>query len=135
MLKIFILNKSNCKKNQFIKYFFVSGISFIVDFSIFFFFVNYLDVHYLIANVLAFLFGLTTNYILSVNFVFTNRKINHKMKEYILFANIGIIGLLINQVTLFVCIEKFEESLVVSKILSTIIVFLWNFSARKILLF
>lgn len=135
MIKKIITQKSHSKKNQFIKYFFAGGCAFILDFTTFIFLAQYLKIDYLISNTFAFLFGLTLNYILSIKFIFPNRKIKNIKKEYILFGIIGIIGLLLNQFLLYTCIETMEQSLVFSKIFATALVFIWNFAARKIVLF
>ncbi len=99
------------------------------------FLTEYLGMHYLISNIFAFVGGLLTNYLLSLLWVFNNRKIKTKNKEFIIFSIIGIIGLLMSQICLYVFIDLLGMTAVYAKIYATLITFIWNFFARKIILF
>ena len=96
---------------------------------------EYFGIYYLVSNIFAFLSGLIVNYILSLVWVFDNRKIKKKRKELIIFTIIGLIGLIFNQLCLYSMIDIIGANIVFSKIISTAIVFVWNFGARKIILF
>jgi len=52
-----------------------------------------------------------------------------------IFALVGGIGLGLNEVFLWLFTEMFAYHYLVSKLFSTGFVYLWNFAARKILLF
>jgi putative flippase GtrA len=83
----------------------------------------------------AFLLGLIINYLLSIKWVFDKRNINKKSVEFVIFALVGIVGLLLNQVFIWFFTEIINLYYMLSKIISSGIVFLWNFSLRKYLLF
>ncbi len=135
MIKKILIFKSDNIYIQLFRYFFVGGFAFIIDFSVFLFFVEYVQVHYLIANVIAFLAGLLTNYLLSLWWVFNNRKIKVKSKELFIFIIIGVIGLFLSQFLLYIFIDILHSVITYAKIYTTLITFAWNFVARKIILF
>ena len=131
----FFVQKSNNFFVQFVRYFFVGGISFLVNFGMLAFFTEICGIHYIISNTLAFLLGLLTNYFLSILWVFTNSNLKKREVEFIIFAVIGIIGLGIDNFMLWFCTEKLEIYYLLSKIISAAVGLLWNFLARKFLLF
>lgn len=117
---------------QFIKYFGVGLIAAIINILSLYLLSSILKINYIIANIIAFTLGLITNYILSKKFVFKSDKIN-KVLEFIIYGIIGIIGLGIDTLFLWLFTEKFKIYYMISKIISTGITFIWNFLARKLL--
>lgn len=127
--------KTNSTLIQLIRYTFVGGIAFIADFATLLLLTEYLNFHYLVSAGIAFLFGLSINYLLSVNWVFVKRSYNNRYLEFLLFMCIGVIGLGINELLLWIFTDVFSIYYLVSKLITAIFVYLWNFFARKILLF
>jgi len=132
--------------HQFIRYLVVGGLAFLVDFSIYFILIQmpFFRHYYLLAGSLSFLGGLVTNYYLSIHWVFGRRKVPGAYKEFILFSVIGVLGLLFNLFFLWLFTDyvfsmitdwEKENILVASKIMTTGLVLIWNFVARKIILF
>jgi len=120
---------------QLIRYTFVGGIAFIVDFSTLFFLTHYGSFHYLLSAAIGFTFGLFINYFLSILWIFKNSTFKSRQLEFLLFTTIGIIGLGINQLSIWSLTYLLETHYLFSKLITTIVVYLWNFSARKYLLF
>tara|TARA_B100000959_G_C14770697_1_gene537354 strand:- start:204 stop:653 length:450 start_codon:yes stop_codon:yes gene_type:complete len=120
---------------QLIRYTVVGGVSFLVDFGTLAFCTEYFGIHYLVSAIIGFTLGLTTNYILSIVWVFHHRAISNKLFELLFFIIIGLIGLGFNELFIWILTDKVELHYLVSKIITTIIVYLWNFFARKYLLF
>lgn len=118
---------------QFFRYIFVGGIAAVVNIGSLFILTDISKVYYIISNILAFILGLFVNYILSKIFVFSQEKVKSKTKELITYAVIGIIGLGIDTLFMFIFTSVFSIYYLVSKILSTAITFLWNFCARKLM--
>ena len=80
---------------QFFRYCFVGGIATIVDWGTLYC-VEKIGVHYMIAAVIAFVFGLICNYGLSKFMVFNGSETKLSAKnEFFAYAIIGVIGLLI----------------------------------------
>lgn len=120
---------------QFGKYFIVGGIAFVVDAGLLWVLTEYMKVHYVLSATLSFTAGLITNYFLSVIWVFIDRKYRSRMTEFFIFSIIGMIGLAINDFFLFLITEIVGIHYMISKMVIVLIVFLWNFFARKYILF
>jgi putative flippase GtrA len=121
--------------NEFNRYIVAGGIAFGVDFSALVFFKETLNIHYLWASGWAFILGAITAYILNIKWVFSIRRFNRKRVEFSLFLLIGVIGLLLNQLGMYLFVSFFAVNYVMAKIFTTIIVFLVNFISRKLILF
>ncbi len=121
--------------HEFIRYFVASAIALAVDFSALWILTSVFLVPYLVSGSLAFTLGLVVIYILSTQWVFTRRSMQNKKLEFLLFASIGIVGLTANHFILWFFTEVVDLFYIVSKVVSVGVVFLWNFSARKLFLF
>lgn len=113
------------------RYGIISVVALAVDFGLLMFLNYSLHVNYLIAATISFLAGLVVNYLLSHNRVFTDPKITSKSMNFIAFGSIGVIGLLFNNVIMWVSHDITHLSVAISKIIAVVIVFFWNFLARR----
>lgn len=135
MIEKLLKNQTDNTLIQLFRYTFVGGVAFIVDFSLLFIFTDFFGIYYLISAALAFLLGLTTNYILSIVWVFNKRTLKNRWLEFGIFSSIGIIGLGFNEFIIWFFTEHVHFHYLQSKIVSTVFVYLWNFFARKFILF
>ena len=132
---------------QIFKFIIVGGISFIIDFVIYTVMCNILQIHYIIAGITGFIISVVANYILSMRFVFESKEDMRKDKEFVIFVVLSLIGMLINSVILYICIDLIyrywywlKEMIsvklmnVIAKIIATGIVMVYNFITRKIFL-
>jgi len=113
----------------------VGGVAFLIDILILWILTRFFRVHYLISAVCGFSVGVIVNYLMSINWVFTDRSLNSKGIEFTLFSLIGIVGLILNAILMWLLTEKFSVYYLFSRIASGLVIFLVNFLARKILLF
>ena len=120
---------------QLLRYCFVGGTAFLVDYGAMVLLTEVCGLHYLLSATISFILGLTTIYLLSVLWVFSQRTLSNPWAEFLVFAIIGIIGLGLNNLIMFLCTEKIGIHYTISKIIATAIVFFWNFFARKTILF
>lgn len=128
---------------EFIRYVFVGGFSFIVDFSTLFLFKEFIlpqDLQYkiYIATALGFIAGIVVNYILSIIFVFTAAKDRQKgrdIKSFIIFGVIGIIGLILTELGMYIGVQIINVNYLIVKVAVTALVLIWNYTARKIVIF
>jgi putative flippase GtrA len=120
---------------QLFRYFFVGGIAFLADIGTLFILTNYFKLYYLFSALIAFILGLIINYFLSVKWVFNDRVIGNRFLEFLIFGLIGIIGLGLNELFLWILTDIFMIYYLLSKIITTGFVYFWNFFARKLLLF
>ena len=106
-----------------------------------------MGVHYLISKFLGFVVSAIVNYLLSIKFVFTNKKEMDKKKEFTVFLILSAFGLLINEAVMYACFdgaykhiallqEMISESNMVSlsAIVATGVTMIYNFISRKLFL-
>lgn len=122
---------------QFLSYFAVGGASAIVEWVAFFLLGRLLAMPYLPATALAFVFSTTANWFLGRTFTFKGSELGkNKSKELAQVFGVSAVGLLGNLALmyLFVSVLGMDSELLktLAKILSTGIVFIWNFLARKL---
>ena len=120
---------------QLFRYGFVGGVAFVVDYGSLYVLTEFLSVPYLWSAAIAFILGLVTNYLLSISWVFKKNATLQRWQEFLFFAIIGVIGLGFNELIMYVGTDMLHLHYMLSKLISTVIVFFWNFFARKYLLF
>ena len=131
--KNLFITKSNNTFIQFFRYIFVGGVAFLADGGSLFL-ITTIGVNYLISVIFAFVIGLAVNYGLSKLLVFENSSVNGKI-EFLVYGIIGVIGLGFTEIIMYVLTEIACLYFMVSKVIATIIVLVWNFVARKITLY
>jgi len=119
------------KINNVFKYLIVGGIAFIVDFSIFYTAINFIEINYFVSGIYSFIAGVFVNYFLARRFVFYNHNKVKKSTEFIGVYLISAIGLLIHQLTIYSFVEFVNIDIYISKILTSIVVLLWNYNMRR----
>lgn len=146
-LKKLFIGDTNNTFIQFFRYLFVGGLAFVVDYGLMVLFSEIFGIYPVLSAALSFIAGLAVNYLLSTFWIFKNSKIKNRFAEFGAFAVIGIIGLMINSLIIwffqailganlvFGSLLPANEYYKVGKLFSTVIVFIWNFLARKIFLF
>lgn len=140
-LKKLFTEKTDNTFIQFFRYVFVGGAATVVDWgsSFVLFQLVFHQKYATAANVIAFILGLITNYIISTIWVFDSSKVKSRVTEFLSFAGIGVVGLLITigVTRLFEYKLSSKTSLyqIIAKIVATAISFFWNFFARKYLIY
>ena len=127
--------ENNGIKSQFFYSIIIGGIASFIDIVIFLFLFESLQIHYLLANLISFSIGLVTNYLLTIKWVFTQKSSKKRSYEFFQYFLVAIIGLLFAQLILWLCIDIFIINALISKIIATLIAFIWNFLARKYYVF
>lgn len=120
---------------QLFRYTIVGGFSFLIDFGTLFALTEYFNIHYLFSAGIAFILGLIVNYFLSVKWVFNSTVMKNRLLEFLLFALIGLVGLGLNELFLWILTDLFFIYYLLSKIITTVVVYFWNFFARKLIIF
>lgn len=118
------------------RYLLAGGVGFLLDYSVLMLCYKVFDIHYMASTVIGFVVGLVATYISSNFLVFDNRKYGHNaLLEFIVFTVIGIIGLGLTSLFMWILVEWMDICPPIAKIFTTGIVLLWNFSARKFILY
>ena len=121
---------------QFFRYVFVGGIATVVDMGLLFVLTDLVHIHHLISAIISFIAGLTTNFGLSKFLVFkANEARVTPLMEFVSYTLIGVIGLGLTELILFAFTSGLKLHYMLSKIIATIIVFLWNYAARKVIVY
>ena len=132
---------------QIIKFGIVGFFCFLIDYGITVIFTNVFGVHYLISKLLGFVVSAIVNYILSIKFVFTNKKEMDRKKEFSVFIILSAFGLVINEIVMFICMDVIfpasallqqyitrELMVSISSVVATGVVMVYNFISRKLFL-
>lgn len=121
---------------SFFRYMIAGGMGFVLDYGIFAFCHEVLGVYYLLSAALGFVAGLVFVYISSNKWVFKQRKMeNRQAVEFSIFALIGIAGLGFTLLFMWIFTDLCHIDALISKLITTALVLLWNFGARKVILY
>jgi putative flippase GtrA len=123
---------------QFLRYMVTGGFAFEADFGLFALCLYAFGWHYLLANLVGLVAGLVLNYLMSILWVFTACKRileKRKLAEFTLFALVGIAGVGINQLLMYLMVDGLGLNEMLSKMVAAVLVLMWNFGARKLILF
>lgn len=128
--------KSKIKKllEQLVKFGIVGVIATLLEWIIFYICTNQLKIHYSISTIIGFSISTIFNYWASVKWVFDVNKEKSEKLNFILFVVLSIVGLGLNELILWICIEKFAIYNMIGKIIATGIVMVFNFITRKLFL-
>lgn len=136
---IIFRGKSDNTYVQFFRYCFVGSFAAVLDTGLVVYLTSYLNVYYIISVTGGFVLGLIINYLLSSIWVFhrglSSVSKSRHLTDIILFGVIGIIGLVMTIIIVWLLYDKLNFSILISKIIAVIIVLFWNFFGRKYLIF
>ena len=133
---------------EFLRYAFVGGIAFVVDFGVFFLFrelvfANDGKTAIVVSTAAGFLAGLTLNYLLSMAVVFrseSQQKQGRTKKAFLIFAAVGVVGLVLTELLQLLgegvlgnCLGVYGKYAV--RLCVTGVVLIWNYAGRKIFVF
>jgi putative flippase GtrA len=120
---------------EFLRYLLVGGSAFLLDFTTLYALTEYAGLYYLAAACIAFSVGVAYTYALSIAWVFNHRARENRLHEFGLFVGIGLVGMAINAIVMWGLTEAAGYYYLTSKIVAAGIVFVFNFSVRRTLLF
>jgi putative flippase GtrA len=120
---------------QFLRYLVAGGIAFLADFGTLALLTSGCGWHYLQSAAVAFMIGMAVTYVLSVTWVFKVRSVKSQHVELLLFVLIGLAGLGITQLLLWTLTDGLGLFYLHAKLITAAVVLVWNFVARKLLLF
>ena len=108
----------------------VGGASCEVDYALLYFCTEWLGFHYLYSAAISFTVSVIVNYWLCVVFVFAGAG-KQTGKQAALFIGSSVAGLGINQVCMWLFVEKFGLHYMLAKIAATFIVMFWNYVMKR----
>jgi len=120
--------------SQFMKFGIVGVIAFVIDYGFMVLLTEVFGVPYLISTTVSFIISVIFNYFASMRFVFKRKDDMSRRREFIIFVVLSVIGLVINDVFMWLMVDFLFIDYRISKIVVTFIVAVWNFVTRKIFL-
>lgn len=132
-----MINKLKNSKlfNQIIKFGFVGGIAFLIDYGVMIFLTEVFEIPSLISAAISFTISVIFNYVASVKWVFdVDKEKNSKTKELVVFIILSVMGLGINELIMWILDKQYSIHYMISKIIATAIVMCYNFITRKLFL-
>ena len=119
---------------EFARYFIASAGALAVDVGLYRLALS-LGWHYQFAALLGFSAGAVVAYLASVRWVFRARTVHNAGVEFGLFVAVGVAGLLLTELLLWLGIGRLGLPALPSKLGTSAVVFAFNFAVRKTLLF
>ena len=119
---------------QFMKFGIVGVIAFLIDYGLMVALTEFFGVPYLISNTISFTVSVVFNYVASMRYVFERRDDMSRHREFIIFVVLSIIGLILNDLFMWLFVSVWFIDYRIAKIIVTVLVAIWNFVTRKIFL-
>lgn len=117
---------------QLLKFSIVGVIATFIDFLILYLFKEYCGFSVLLASFLAYVVSSVINYLLSTRWVFKSNVLSEHNK-IIIFIIISLIGVILNELIMYFG-ELVSIYYMMTKVISTIVLLVFNFISRKIFL-
>lgn len=127
--------KSNNVVIQLFRHTVSGGFAFVLDFAVLYILTEFVGWPYQVATILGYSVGILITYFFSVRWIFHHRKIKNKSLELTIFIVLNLIGLVLNSFFMWVFTSLLAVYYVYSKLLTTGIIFFWNFYSKKFTLF
>lgn len=115
---------------EIIRFCIVGGLSFFIDYGLLYFCTEVLNINYFYSAAISFTVSVIFNYWLCIKYVFVST-VSQNTKQATLFIGSSIVGLGINQVCMWVLVEKFGLYYMIAKIVATAIVTCWNYVMKR----
>ncbi len=117
------------KFRHLILYGIIGSFSSTLDFLIYTILVQIVGLQYIISNCISVLGGITTSFILNRNYNFKVK--DHAKRRFSIFLTVGLCGLLMSNIILYLCIDVWSMDKLISKLLSIVLVVLFQFLINK----
>lgn len=111
----------------------IGSLSASLDFAVFSLLTRATPLHYLAANAVSVLFGITVSFLLNRSYNFRVR--DHKWRRFFVFLSVGLGGLCLSQAILWVCVGRMGVGELPSKVASIVLVVLFQFLLNKFVTF
>ena len=126
------MNKKLLK--QIMKFVVVGGVATIIDFVFLYIFKEIVNLPIILSNTLSFIISVIYNYIASIKWVFDVSEEKNKRQTFLMFIVFSVIGLILNDLIMHICISNLRIYYLISKLVATAIVMVFNFITRKMFL-
>ena len=104
-----------------------------LDFLIYTLLVQLVGLQYLVANCISVIAGISTSFYLNRNYNFKVK--DHTKRRFSIFLTVGLCGLVMSNLILYLCIDNLGMDKLISKLLSIVLVVFFQFLVNKYLTF
>lgn len=115
---------------EIIRFCFVGGVSFLMDYAILFALTEFAGVYYLYSSAISFIITVIFNYWLCIVYVFKDVR-KQSTRRAIIFFGTGVVGLGLNQLCMWFFVAIADLHYMLAKIFATIIVTIWNYLTKR----
>lgn len=116
---------------QIMKFGVVGVIAFVIDYGLMVLLTEVFGVNYLVSATISFTVSVIFNYLASMRYVFRHKEGMSRRKEFIIFVVLSVIGLGLNDLLMWLGTGLLGISYLITKLVATFIVMVWNFVTRK----
>jgi putative flippase GtrA len=134
-IRTLFITKTDRTEIQLLRSAAAAHLGFWVDFAALALLTEIFGLHYLASAAFSFTIGLSVTYGLSVLWIFKHHRIKSRIAEFAAFGLIGVIGAVVMLAAMWFLTELVHLHYLISKIISSVLVFAVNFTMRKLLLF
>jgi putative flippase GtrA len=120
---------------EFWRYLMASVLALGLDFGLLYLLTEQAGLHYLTSSAISYSTGAVLHYIVSVSFVFRERRVTDPRLEFFGFFAIGLLGLAANQLVLKAAVDGLALSYLIGKVAAVGVSFTLTFVTRKAVLF
>ena len=120
---------------EFWRYLMASVLALGLDFGLLYLLTERVGLHYLSSSAISYSTGAVLHYVISVTFVFRERRVADPRLEFLGFFAIGLLGLAANQLVLKAAVDGLALSYLVGKVAAVGVSFILTFVTRRAVLF
>lgn len=115
---------------QFVKFSLVGASNTVVDFGTYLFLTRVVAVHFLVANVFAFLLAASWSFVWNRRWTFrsSDPRVHH---QYVRFLVVSTVGLLLTTGILYILVEHASMADIFAKVIAVSAVLVWNFLINR----
>jgi len=128
-----IVRRVYYKFRNLILYGIIGSFTSFLDFCVFTLLASYAGIHYLVANCISVLVGITTSFLLNRSY---NFRVKDKTKQrFAIFLTVGLCGLMLSNLILYIGIDMLHGEDVIVKLASIVLVVGFQFLMNKFVTF
>lgn len=117
---------------QIFKFVIVGGLSFVLDFILYYIFTRFLSINEMTSQVMSFSISLIFNYMMSMRYVFVSKDSLKKHHEFMIFVTLSVLGAGLNWLLFYLMVYVLSINDLITKIIVAGIVMVFNFVTRKL---